>query len=210
MASECNRKAYYTQETIIFGPANFSRMFILTLIGSELPLPINGCSPEASIARATSTDQQTFFVSFCLLPPTCPPHLRLSIHIPTPTTSNTKQFNFPCTHNTCHNLSSWNDQRPVLGRLIASVETTRGYIGCFVSDILSIDRFGQSRHANFHCFDRLGTARVCAYSPNCPTPRGSTTQTATMSTPPGPGQGQGQPRVLRFILDKRVQRGTGP
>jgi hypothetical protein len=131
---------------------------------------------------------------FCLLPPTCPPHLRLSIHIPTPTTSNTKQFNLPCTRNTCHNLSTWNDQRPVLGRLIASVETTRGYIGWFVSDILSIGRFGQSRHANFNCFDRLGTARVCASLPNCPTPRGSTTQTATMSTPPGPGRGQDQPR----------------
>ena len=191
MASDATGRHITHWTQIIFGPANFSRMFILTLIGSELPMPINGCSPEASIARATSTDQQTFFVSFCLLPPTCPPHLRLSIHIPTPTTSNTKQFNLPCTRNTCHNLSTWNDQRPVLGRLIASVETTRGYIGWFVSDILSIGRFGQSRHANFNCFDRLGTARVCAYLPNCPTPRGSTTQTAAMSTPLGPGQGQG-------------------
>ena len=139
MASDATGRHITHWTQIIFGPANFSRMFILTLIGSELPLLINGCSPEASIARATSTDQQTFFVSFCLLPPTCPPHLRLSIHIPIPTTSNTKQFNLPCTRNTCHNLSTWNDQRPVLGRLIASVETTRGYIGCFVSDILSID-----------------------------------------------------------------------
>lgn len=94
-------------------------LFILTLIGSELLLPINRCSPEASIARETYRSTNLF----CLLPPTCPPHLRLSIHIyiPTPATSNSKQFNFPCTRNTYHNLSTWNDQHPVLGRLIASI-----------------------------------------------------------------------------------------
>ena len=58
-------------------------------------------------------NQSTTF--FCLLPP----HLRLRIHIPTPTTSTTKQFNLPCTRNTCHKLSTWNDQRPVLGRNVS-------------------------------------------------------------------------------------------
>jgi len=38
-------------------------MFIRVLIGSALLRPINGCSPEASIARETSTNQQTFFAS---------------------------------------------------------------------------------------------------------------------------------------------------
>jgi hypothetical protein len=47
------------------GILRFSMIFIRVLIGSALLWPINGCSPEASIACETSTDQQTFFAS-CL------------------------------------------------------------------------------------------------------------------------------------------------
>ena len=42
-----------------------NNIFRLTVIGSEVLLPINGCTPEALIACETSTDQQTFFAS-CL------------------------------------------------------------------------------------------------------------------------------------------------
>ena len=43
---------------------------------------------------------------FGLLPPTCSPHLQLSLYIPAPATSNSKQFNLTCTSNTKYNLSS--------------------------------------------------------------------------------------------------------
>ena len=42
-------------------------------------------------------------------------------------------------------------------------QMTRVYMGCFISDILSIGQCAQLHHANFNCFDCLGTARVRAY-----------------------------------------------
>ena len=145
------------------------------------------------------------------MPPTCSPHLRLSLYIPTPATSNSKRFDLTCTSNTQYNLSSWNDQRPVLGSHLSSAHkaarTTRGCIGCFVSDILSIGRFEQLRRANFNCFDRLGTARV--YLSNRPCRAVQHRSRPCQHLQIGIRSGIDLDEVLSPIVSERAQCGTG-
>lgn len=90
-------------------------------------------------------------------------------------------------------------------------QTTRGYIGCFISDILSIGRFRQPHHANFNCFNCLGTARVHAYIyPIAPHLGG-------VQCRPRPCQhlrvrvkgGINLDEVLSFIMSEQAQRGMG-
>jgi hypothetical protein len=43
----CRYVVHYARDTIFSDPLIFSRMFIMILIGSEMWLPINGCSPDS-------------------------------------------------------------------------------------------------------------------------------------------------------------------
>jgi hypothetical protein len=110
-----------------------------------------------------------------------------------PPTQNNSTWHAPPTPNTIC-LAGWSVPCPWESFIIStqSCRTTRGCIGCFVSDILSIGRFEQLRRANFNCFDHLGTARV--YLSNRPMPWGSTAPIATMSTPPDRDQKRDRPR----------------